>query len=180
MQRQFGKALIDTVTLDARVKALSKQISDDYRGKEILLIGVLKGSVLFYADLIRNIQVPVVLDFVQAKSYAGRTSTGEVRLLSEPEYLDDLDGRHVIVVEDIVDTGVTIQYLRKRLLDKGPASLKVCTLLDKPAKRRIDVPLDYVGFSIPDVFVVGYGMDHREHYRNLPYLAALDGAEGTS
>lgn len=177
MERKFGKALIDANTLQDRVRQLARQISEDYAGKEVLMIGVLKGSVLFYADLIRQIKVPVVLDFVQAKSYAGRTSTGEVRLLSEPEYIDRLAGRHVIVVEDIVDTGVTMQYLRKTLLDKSPASLKVCTLLDKPGQRRTKVKLDYVGFSIPNVFVVGYGMDHNEQFRNLPYLAVLEETE---
>ena len=175
MERKFGKALIDTKTLQQRVQALGKQISEDYAGREILMIGVLKGAVLFYSDLIRHINVPVTLDFVQAKSYAGRTSTGEVRLLSEPEYIDRMDGRHVIVVEDIVDTGVTLQYLRKTLLDKGAASLAICTLLNKPDGRRTQVPLDYVGFDIPNVFVIGYGMDHREQFRNLPYLAVMDG-----
>ncbi|MBI5137627.1 MAG: hypoxanthine phosphoribosyltransferase [Nitrospirae bacterium] len=177
MERKFGKALIDSNTLQERVRQLGRQISEDYAGKGIIMIAVLKGAALFYADLIRQIKVPVTLDFVQAKSYAGRTSTGEVRLLSEPEYIDRLAGRHVIVVEDIVDTGVTMQYLRKTLLDKRPASLKVCTLLDKPGHRRSKVKLDYVGFSIPNVFVVGYGMDHNEQFRNLPYLAVLEDVE---
>ncbi len=175
MERKFGKALIDANTLQTRIDVLAKQISEDYAGKEILMIGVLKGSVFFYSDLVRRIKVPVVLDFVQAKSYAGRTSTGEVRLLSQPEYIDRLEGRHVIVVEDIVDTGVTLQYLRKTLLAKNPASLKTCSLLDKPDDRRTKVPVDYVGFTIPSVFVVGYGMDHNEQFRNLPYLAVLEG-----
>jgi len=175
MERKFGKALIDTNRLQERIAQLGKQISEDYAGKELLMIGVLKGSVLFYADLIRTIKVPVTLDFVQAKSYAGRTSTGEVRMLSEPEYIDRLQGRHVIVVEDIVDTGVTLQFLRKTLLGKGAASLAICTLLNKPDGRRTQVKLDYVGFDIPNVFVIGYGMDHREKFRNLPYLAVMDG-----
>ncbi len=174
MERKFGKALIDANTLQERIDALARQISEDYAGREILMIGVLKGAVFFYSDLVRRIKVPVILDFVQAKSYAGRTSSGEVRLLSEPEYIDQLEGRHVIVVEDIVDTGVTLQYLRKTLLDKGPASLKTCSLLDKEGDRRTQVKLDYVGFTIPNVFVVGYGMDHNEYFRNLPYLAVLE------
>ncbi|MFQ5508606.1 MAG: hypoxanthine phosphoribosyltransferase [Leptospirillia bacterium] len=178
MERHFGKALIDTPTLADRIAALGRQISKDYQGKELLVIGVLKGACLFYADLIRKIQVPVTLDFIQAKSYKGRTSSGEVRLLSDPEYADRLADRHVLVVEDIVDSGVTVQYLRKALLAGKPASIAICTLLDKPARRRIPVPVEYVGFTIPDVFVVGYGLDHDESYRNLPYIAALDNIEG--
>jgi len=178
MERILAKALIDAPTLNKRVQQMARQISEDYAGREILAVGVLKGAVMFYSDLVRLLQVPVVLDFIQAKSYSGRTSSGEVRLLSEPDYLDRLEGRHVLIVEDIVDSGATIQYLRKRLLDKNPASVATCTLLDKPDARRIKVPVDYVGFTIPDVFVVGYGMDHSEHYRNLPYIAALDADEG--
>jgi len=179
MERQFGKALIDAPTLANRVTQLGRQISDDYAGRNILLIGVLKGAALFYADLVRAIQVPVILDFVQAKSYVGQTSqAGDIRMLSEPEYIDRMAGRDVIIVEDIVDSGVTIQYLRKRILDKEPQSLALCTLLDKPRRRRIRVPLDYVGFTIPNVFVVGYGMDHDERYRNLPYIAALESLGG--
>lgn len=176
--RQFGKALIDAPTLADRIKQLARQITADYEGREILAIGVLKGAVLFYADLIRQINVPVTLDFIQAKSYQGRTSSsGEVRLMSEPEYFDRMQNKHVLIVEDIVDSGVTVQYLRKVLLDKKPASLTTCTLLDKPARRRIQVPVEYVGFTIPNVFVVGYGLDHAEKYRNLPYIAALDTVE---
>ena len=176
--RQFGKSLIDAPTLADRIRQLGRQITTDYEGRELLLIGVLKGAVLFYADLIRHINVPVTLDFIQAKSYQGRTSSsGEVRLLSEPEYFDRLSGKHVMIVEDIVDSGVTVQYLRKVLLAQNPKSLATCTLLDKPARRRIQVPVEYVGFTIPNVFVVGYGLDHAERYRNLPYIAALDTVE---
>ncbi len=175
MHARFGKALIDTPTLQDRVQQIGRQINQDYADRRVLMIGVLKGSILFYADLVRAIRVPVTMDFVHATSYQGRTTTsGEVRLMTDPEYFDKMEGRHVIIVEDIVDTGVTIQYLRKKILDRGPASLAVCTLLDKPERRRIEVKVDYVGFTIPDVFVVGYGMDHDERYRNLPYIAALE------
>jgi len=177
-ERKFGKALIDTKTLSDRVKQLAQQISRDYEGREILAIGVLKGASIFYSDLVRQIQVPVVLDFIQVKSYAGRTSSsGEVRMIAEPEFIGDMEGRHVLIVEDIVDSGVTMRYLQKILLAKGPASLRCVTLLDKPSRRRIQVPVDYVGFTVPNVFVIGYGLDHAERYRNLPYIASLENAE---
>jgi hypoxanthine phosphoribosyltransferase len=170
----FGKALIDAATLARRVQQLGKQITADYAGREILAVGILKGAAFFYTDLVRHIGRPVIVDFLRAGSYGGRTSTsGEVRIVADPDAAD-IAGRHVLIVEDIVDSGVTMQYLRKLFLAKGPASVATCTLLDKPTRRRIQVPLDYVGFKVADVFVVGYGMDHRERYRNLPYIAALD------
>jgi hypoxanthine phosphoribosyltransferase len=171
---RFGKALIDAATLARRVEQLGKQITADYAGREILAVGVLKGAAFFYTDLVRHIARPLVVDFLRAGSYGGRTSTsGEVRIFTD-EDAADVAGRHVLIVEDIVDSGVTMQYLRKLFLAKDPASLATCTLLDKPARRRIEVPLDYVGFKVADVFVVGYGMDHGDRYRNLPYIAALD------
>ncbi|MDH4229186.1 MAG: hypoxanthine phosphoribosyltransferase [Nitrospirota bacterium] len=178
-ERKFGKALIDAKTLSDRIRQLALQISRDYEGREILAIGVLKGAAMFYTDLVRHIQVPVVMDFIQVKSYAGRTATsGEVRTIAQPEFIDDMQGRHVMIIEDIVDSGVTMRYLQKMLLTKNPASLSACTLLDKPSRRRMEVPVNYIGFTIPDLFVVGYGLDYNERYRNLPYIASLDNPEG--
>lgn len=175
---RYGKALIDAATLARRVQQLGKQITADYADREILAVGILKGATFFYADLVRQIGRPVRIDFLRATSYGGRTTTsGEVRIVSEPAAGDDIAGRHVLIVEDIVDSGVTMQYLRKVFLARNPASLATCTLLDKPVRRRVDVKLDYVGFSIADVFVVGYGLDHGERYRNLPYIAALDAVD---
>lgn len=175
---RYGKALIDARTLAQRVQQLGKQITADYAGRELLAVAVLKGAAFFYTDLVRHIGVPVTLDFIRARSYEGRTRTsGEVRVFSDPDFAEDMAGRHVLIVEDIVDSGVTIQYLRKLFLARRPASLATCALLDKPSRRRIDVSVDYVGFSIPDVFVVGYGLDHAERYRNLPYIAALEAVE---
>jgi hypoxanthine phosphoribosyltransferase len=178
--RRYGKALIDAPTLAQRVQQLGKQITTDYAGRELLAVGVLKGAALFFSDLVRQIGVPVTVDFIRAKSYLGRTSTsGDVRVISDPDFAEEVAGRHVLIVEDIVDSGVTMRYLRKLFLAERPASLATCTLLDKPSRRRMEVPLDYVGFSIPDVFVVGYGLDHAERYRNLPYIAALEAVERT-
>lgn len=177
-ERQYGKALIDTSALAQRVQQLGKQITADYAGRELLAVGVLKGAAFFFTDLVRHIGVPLTVDFLRAKSYEGRTtSSGEVRIVSDPDFAEEITGRHVLIVEDIVDSGVTMQYLRKLFLAEGPASLATCALLDKPSRRRIDVSLDYVGFTIPNVFVVGYGLDHAERYRNLPYIAALEAVE---
>jgi hypoxanthine phosphoribosyltransferase len=176
--RFYGKALIDAPTIAQRVQQLGKQITHDFAGRDVLAVAVLKGAAFFFADLVRQIGVPVTVDFVRAKSYEGRTSTsGEVRLISDPDFAEDIAGRHVLIVEDIVDSGVTLSYLRKVFLAQGPASLATCTLLDKPSRRRIEMAPDYVGFSIPNVFVVGYGLDHAERYRNLPYIAALEAVE---
>jgi hypoxanthine phosphoribosyltransferase len=175
---RFGKALIDAATLARRVEQLGKQITADFSDREIVAVGILKGATFFYADLVRQIRRPLVVDFLRADSYGGRTSTsGEVRIVADSDAAD-VAGRHVLIVEDIVDSGVTMQYLRKLFLARDPASLSTCTLLDKPSRRRIDVPLDYVGFTVADVFVVGYGMDHGGRYRNLPYIAALDEVQG--
>jgi hypoxanthine phosphoribosyltransferase len=178
VERQYGKALIDTRALSQRVQQLGKQITADYAGRDLLAVAVLKGAAFFFTDLVRHIGVPVTVDFLRAASYAGRTtSSGEVRVVSDPEFAPEIAGRHVLIVEDIVDSGVTLHYLRKLFLAEGPASLATCALLDKPSRRRIEVDVDYVGFTIPNVFVVGYGLDHAERYRNLPYIAALEAVE---
>lgn len=179
-ERQYGKALIDGAALAKRVQQLGKQITADYAGREVLAVAILKGAAFFFTDLVRHIGVPLTVDFLRASSYEGRTTTsGEVRVVSDPDFTAEIPGRHVLIVEDIVDSGVTMHYLRKLFLAEGPASLATCALLDKPSRRRIDVKIDYVGFTIPNVFVVGYGLDHAEHYRNLPYIASLEAIEPT-
>jgi hypoxanthine phosphoribosyltransferase len=165
--------LIPEDRLQARVAELGRRISDDYRGKTVHLVCVLKGAYTFLADLSRNIEVPVTLDFLALSSYGkGTRSSGEVQLTKDLD--QSLEGKEVIVVEDIADTGLTLNYLMNMLRSRRPASLRVCALLSKPSRRQIDVTVDYIGFEIPDRFVVGYGLDHDQLYRNLRYVAALD------
>ncbi|NPA91100.1 MAG: hypoxanthine phosphoribosyltransferase [Chloroflexi bacterium] len=156
--------------IQQRVAELGAQISEDYRGKDLLLVAILKGSVVFLADLMRHITIPHSVDFMATSSYGAATrSAGIVRILKDLD-IPILD-RNVLIVEDIVDTGHTLNYLRRMLLSREPASLRVVTLLDKRARREVDVPLDYVGFEVPNAFVIGYGLDYAEFYRNLPYIA---------
>jgi hypoxanthine phosphoribosyltransferase len=165
--------LISAEEIERRVKELAEEISRDYQGKEPLLVCVLKGGVIFLADLVRHLTVPVNMDFMAVSSYGQSTITsGQVRIIKDLD--TSTEGRHVLLVEDIIDTGLTLSYLCDILLARDPASLKVCTLLDKAARRRVKVPLDYVGFEVPNVFVVGYGLDYRERYRELPYIARLE------
>ena len=164
------EVLISASVLERRIGELGTQISRDFRGQELLLIGVLRGVTCFMADLMRHISLPVAIDFMTISSYEGEQNGG-VRIIKDLE--ETLAGRHVFVVEDIVDTGMTLNALLQNLRARGPASLKVCTLLDKRARRIADVPLDYVGFEIPDEFVVGYGLDFRQKFRNLPFIATL-------
>jgi hypoxanthine phosphoribosyltransferase len=164
--------LLSRETLDARVRELGAQIKADYEGKNMLLVCVLKGSFVFAADLARAIDLPMKIDFLGTRSYGdGTESSGVVQItqdLSRP--IEDV---HVLLVEDIVDSGLTIAHLLKLLRTRNPASLKVCSLLHKPSRAKIEVPIDYLGFTIEDRFVVGYGLDHAEVYRNLPYLGVL-------
>jgi len=174
MSEQIGEILVQQDELAARVRELAAQVSDDYAGAEdgLLLIGVLKGALFFIADLMRALTVDCEVDFMAVSSYGSATqSSGVVRILKDLDA--PLDGRHVLIVEDIVDSGLTLQYLVRNLKARGPASLEVCTLLSKPA-RRSEAEVKYVGFEIPDRFVIGYGLDHQERYRNLPYVAALE------
>lgn len=172
MHPDVEKILLDEEQIKERVAQLGLQISQDYQGESILMVGILKGAMVFLADLVRNINVPTFFDFMAVSSYgAGTVSSGAVRILKDLD--KSIHGRHVIIVEDIVDTGLTLQYLVENMKARGPASLKVCTLLDKPSRRKVEVPVDYNGFSIPDEFVVGYGLDYNERYRNLPYIAVL-------
>lgn len=172
MHPHVEKILLDEEQIKERVKQLGQQITEDYKDENILVVGILKGAMIFLADLVRNIDVPTSFDFMAVSSYgAGTVSSGVVRIMKDLD--KSIEGKHVIIVEDIVDTGLTLQYLVENIRSRGPASLKLCTLLDKPDRRKVDVPVDYKGFSIPDEFVVGYGLDYNERYRNLPYIAVL-------
>lgn len=167
------KVLVDQETLQQRVSELAQTISVDYQGKDLVLICVLKGGVTFLTDLMRQLTMPHEIDFMAISSYGvgRRESTGAVRLIMDLKM--DIAGRDVLLVEDIVDSGQTMEYLLRNLWARQPASLRVCTLLSKPSRRQVDVPLDYVGFEIPDEFVLGYGLDFDEKYRSLPYVAVL-------
>ena len=164
--------VVEADQLQARVRELGAEISRDYAGRDLLLLGVLKGAVFFLADLMRAVESPCELDFMAVSSYGSLTdSSGVVRILKDLDA--PLEGRHVLIVEDIVDSGLTLQYLMRTLQTRGPASLEVCALLTKPERRKVEMPARYVGFEIPDKFAIGYGLDHAERYRNLPYVAAL-------
>jgi hypoxanthine phosphoribosyltransferase len=169
----IGEILVQPDELSHRVRELGAQISSDYAGRDLLLIGVLKGAVFFLADLMRHIEVPCEVDFMAVSSYGSTTDTsGVVRILKDLDA--PLEGRHVLIVEDIVDSGLTLQYLMRTLETRGPASLEVCALLTKPERRVVEMPARYVGFEIPDKFAIGYGLDYAERYRNLPYVATLN------
>lgn len=177
MERLFGRPIVTQEEMRARIRELGKQITADYTGKDFVLVGVLKGAYAFYADLARAIRIPMRVDFIVVTSYGSRAkTTGKVKIVTE--LTEDIKGKDVLLVEDIVDSGLTIQYLVKQLLKRKPRSVKVCTLLSKPERRTIDVPLAYIGFNIPDKYVVGYGLDYQQKYRNLPYLAVLDVVDG--
>jgi hypoxanthine phosphoribosyltransferase len=167
-----GEILIGEDELQARIRELGTEISADYQGKELLLVGVLKGAVFFMADLMRGISVSCEIDFMAISSYGASTdSSGVVRILKDLDL--NIDGRHVLVVEDIIDSGLTLSYLLRNLESREPASLEICALLTKPDRREIDVPVRYIGFEIPNRFVIGYGLDFAERYRNLPYVGVL-------
>jgi hypoxanthine phosphoribosyltransferase len=170
------KTLISHEELDKRIKEMASEISRDYAKQDLLMVGVLKGSFVFMADLIRHVDCNVAVDFMGTVSYGASTkSSGEVRITKDLE--ESVAGRHVLLVEDIVDTGLTLRYLLDTLRNRQPASLKVCALLDKPARRRVRVNLDYYGFIIPNAFVVGYGLDYAEKYRGLPYVGVWENPE---
>jgi len=168
----IGEILIDEETLAARVAELGAEVSADYEGRDLLLIGVLKGAVFFMADLMRHLTVACEVDFMAISSYGDATdSSGIVRILKDLDI--SIEGRDVLVVEDIIDSGLTLSYLIRNLESREPASLEVCALLTKPSRREIDVRVRYVGFEIPNKFVIGYGLDFAERYRNLPYVGVL-------
>ncbi len=166
------KILLDEEKIADIVQNMGRRISEDYKGKNLLLVSVLKGSLMFMADLMREITVPCSIDFLSVSSYGSGTSTsGEVRILKDLDA--SLDGKDVLVVEDILDSGVTLSYLLKNLSARNPSSIRLCTFLDKPERRRVDITADYIGASVPDEFIVGYGLDYAELYRNLPYVGVL-------
>ena len=168
----IGEILVQADELQHRVRQMGEEITRDYEGKDLLLIGVLKGAVFFLSDLMRHIEVPCEVDFMAVASYGSSTqSSGVVRILKDLDAA--IEGRDVLIVEDIVDSGLTLSYLLRNLQARQPASLEVCALLTKPERREVDLPTRYVGFEIPDKFAIGYGLDHAERYRNLPYVAAL-------
>ena len=172
LERGVGEVLIDEASLQARIAELGEEISTYYDGRDLLLIGVLKGAVFFMADLMRHLTVPCEVDFMAISSYGASTdSSGVVRILKDLDI--NIEGRNVLVVEDIIDSGLTLSYLVRNLESREPASLEVCALLTKPARREIDVDVRWVGFEIPNRFVIGYGLDFAERYRNLPYVGVL-------
>ena len=173
MMKDIKEVLISEAQIKARIEELGKQLSQDYAGKDPVFVGVLKGVVVFYADMVRQITTPCQFDFMWISSYQGTDSTGTMQV--KRDISEDIKGRHVVILEDIFDTGNSLDFTYKHLLSKEPASLKICTLLDKPDRRNPGVTLqaDYVGFRIPNEFVVGYGLDFDEHYRNLPFVGVL-------
>ncbi|MGI6404597.1 MAG: hypoxanthine phosphoribosyltransferase [Oscillospiraceae bacterium] len=173
MSGKIAKVLIDEETLQQKVAQLGKQISEDYKDKKLLMVSVLKGSVVFMADLMRNIDIPLRIDFMSVSSYgSGVKTSGVVKILKDLDH--PIEGYDLLIVEDILDSGMTLSYLREVLGSRNPNSMRLITLLDKPDRRQVDIVPDYCGFVIPDEFVVGYGLDYDEEYRNLPYVGILD------
>ena len=173
LEADVGDVLLTEQQISDKVAELGRRISHDYAGHELTLVSVLKGSLPFMADLMRAIEIPVRIDLMEVSSYGGTAteSSGLVRILKDLS--SPIDERDVLIVEDIIDTGLTLNYLIRYLRGKNPSSLRICTLLDKPARRLVEIPIDYRGFTIPDQFVVGYGLDYGEHYRNLPFIGVL-------
>ena len=172
MEQDILEIFFSEEQIQGRIDELAKKINQDYVGKDLVVVSVLRGSAIFTADLVRKIDLPLTMDFLAVSSYgAGTTSSGQVRILKDLS--DSVEGRHIIIVEDILDTGNTLSYLTNMLAAREPASIKICTLLDKPSRRTADITADYVGFEVPDAFVVGYGLDYDERYRNLPYIGIL-------
>ena len=173
MERDVQQILLTEEQIQTRIRELGEILTKEYEGKDPVIVGVLKGVVVFYADMIRHINVPCQMDFMWISSYEGTSSTGNMQVKRDVSV--DIKGRHVLILEDIFDTGNSLEYTYNHLMSKEPASLKICTLLDKPERRRagVTVKADYVGFTIPNAFVIGYGLDYNEHYRNLPYVGIL-------
>ncbi|NLL80898.1 MAG: hypoxanthine phosphoribosyltransferase [Tissierellia bacterium] len=164
--------LIKEDEIQKRIKELGKEITNDYKGKDLVVIGILKGAVIFMAELVKSIELPITLDFMSVSSYGKSSiSTGEVRIIKDLDF--SVEGKDLLIVEDIIDTGLTLNYLTELLEKRGANSVKICTLLDKPDRRTVGVKVDYLGFEVPDEFIVGYGLDYAEHYRNLPFIGTL-------
>ena len=167
------KVLIPEEEVNRRIREIGEQISADYAGKELHVVCILKGGVFFMCELVKHINVPVTPDFMSVSSYGdGTVSTGRIKIIKDLD--EPIEGRDVLIVEDILDTGRTLHHLIQLLHTRNPKSIRLCTLLDKPDRRVVEVPVDYVGFAVPDLFVVGYGLDYAQHYRNLPYIGVVD------
>ncbi len=172
MRENVQKVLISENELAVRIEEMGKAMTKDYKEKDLFVVGVLKGANIFMSDLIRKIDLPMHMDFMAVSSYGMSTeSSGTVRILKDLDF--SIEGKDVLIVEDIIDSGLTLKYLTRILMERKPSSLKICTLLDKPDRRKVDLIVDYIGFKIPDAFIVGYGIDFAEAYRNLPYVAVL-------
>ncbi len=170
------EVLVSEEELSKKVRELGEKITKDYEGKDLILVGILKGAAIFMADLARRIDLPITLEFLAVSSYGNSTeSSGVVKIVKDLD--TDVEGKDILIVEDIIDTGLTLSYITENLKKRGAKSVKICTLLDKPERRKIDVPVDYRGFIIPDEFVVGYGIDYAEQYRNLPYVSSIKNEE---
>ncbi len=172
MMPDVKEILIPSAEIEEKVRTMGERIAEDYAGEKLLLVGILRGAIIWMADLMRNINLPCEIDFMDISSYgSGSSSSGVVRILKDLD--EDVTGRHVLIVEDIVDTGLTLSYLRRSLLARKPASLEICSLLSKPSRRRAELEVKYLGFEVPDEFVVGYGLDYAGAYRNLPDICVL-------
>jgi hypoxanthine phosphoribosyltransferase len=164
-----GKPFLTVEQIQSKVRELAGKITVDYDGKNLLAVGILKGAFIFFSDIVRMIKIPLVVDFLIASSYVMDDTTGKVKI--HHDISEDIQDKDVLLIEDIIDTGITINYIRERILMKEPRSLKICAFLDKVERREVDVPLDYTGFKIPNEFVVGYGLDYNNKFRNLPYIS---------
>ncbi|MBZ4666371.1 hypoxanthine phosphoribosyltransferase [Mahella sp.] len=172
MEEILERVLLDEEQIKKRIRELGRDITEDYKNKDLLMIGVLKGAIVFFSDLIRAIDLPLTTDFIAVSSYGSSTkSSGIVRILKDLD--ESVEGKDILIVEDIIDTGLTLHYLVDNIITRNPSSVKICCLLDKPDKRLTEVDVDYIGFTIPDEFVVGYGLDYNERYRNLPNISVL-------
>lgn len=169
VQQIVDEVVLSESEIQNRVEELAQEVSEDYRGEELLIVGILRGAFVFMSDIIRKMNVPLTVDFMMVSSYGNsRTSSGVVRIINDTK--ENIHERHVLILEDIIDTGLTYHSLKRTLETRDPASLSVCTLLNKPENRQVDVPIDYTGFDIPDRFVVGYGLDYMEYFREIPYI----------
>ena len=171
MTQDIERILLTRDEIEDKVSEVGRRITEDFRDKDPIFVGVLKGCFIFMADLMRHVDIKCSMDFMAVSSYSGTSSTGAVKI--NKDLSQDIEGRHVIIGEDILDSGVTLSYLKRYLMGRKPASINIVTLLDKPARRKADVYADYSCFEVPDAFVVGYGLDYNEHYRNLPYIGVL-------
>lgn len=172
MEDVIKEVLISEEEIHSRIKELGTQITQDYERKDLVVIGILKGAVIFMSELVKNIDLPIIIDFMSVTSYGKSSiSTGEVRIIKDLDF--SVEQKDVLIVEDIIDTGLTLNYLSDLLKKRGANSVKICTLLDKPDRRTVGVDIDYLGFEVPDEFIVGYGLDYAEHYRNLPFIGSL-------